>query len=71
MNKNNILGLESILVQIPLNHEKFANQMKTSRREAMKLIAAGSTVGLMSLFESPLARAEKHETPAYAKVWLL
>ena len=44
-----------------------ANQMKTSRREAMKLIAAGSTVGLMSLFESPLVRAEKHETPAYAK----
>jgi mannonate dehydratase len=44
-----------------------ANQMKTSRREAMKLIAVGSTVGLMSLFESPTVRAEKRETPAYAK----
>src|SRR5665648_877193 len=43
------------------------NKMMTSRREAMKLIAAGSTVGLMSLFESPMVRAEKHETPAYAK----
>lgn len=39
----------------------------TSRREAMKLIAAGSTVGLLGLFGSPLARAEKSETPAYAK----
>lgn len=41
--------------------------MTTSRREAMKLIAAGSTVGLMGLFESPSARAEKHETPSYSK----
>jgi len=39
----------------------------TSRREAMKLIAAGSTVGLLGLFGSPLSRAEKYETPAYAK----
>ncbi|MFA5820442.1 MAG: enolase C-terminal domain-like protein, partial [Bacteroidales bacterium] len=39
----------------------------TSRREAMKLIAAGSTVGLLGLFGSSLARAEKYETPAYAK----
>jgi mannonate dehydratase len=42
-------------------------QSVTSRREAMKLIAAGSTVGLLGLFGSPLARAEKYETPAYAK----
>src|SRR5450759_2448908 len=39
----------------------------TSRREAMKLIAAGSTAGLFGLFGSPFARAEKYETPAYAK----
>lgn len=39
----------------------------TSRREAMKLIAAGSTVGLWGLFGSPAVRAEKVETPAYAK----
>jgi mannonate dehydratase len=39
----------------------------TSRREAMKLIAAGSTVGLFGLFGSPLASADNYETPAYAK----
>ena len=41
--------------------------LRTSRREAMKLIAAGSTAGLLSLFESPSVRAETRETPAYAK----
>jgi len=39
----------------------------TNRRDAMKLIAAGSTVGLLGLFRSPLARAEKYEVPSYAK----
>ena len=38
----------------------------TSRREALKLIAAGSTVGLFGLFGSPEARAETYETPAYS-----
>ena len=39
----------------------------TSRREAMKLIAAGSTFGILGLFGSPFARAERYETPSYAK----
>ena len=39
----------------------------TSRRDVMKLLAAGSTIGLLGLFESPLAGAEKYETPAYSK----
>jgi mannonate dehydratase len=42
-------------------------QSVTSRREAMKLIAAGSTVGFLGLFGSPFTRAEKYETPSYAK----
>jgi mannonate dehydratase len=42
-------------------------QSVTSRREAMKLIAAGSTVGLLGLFGSSVARAEKYETPAYSR----
>jgi mannonate dehydratase len=42
-------------------------QFVTSRREAMKLLAAGSAAGLFGLFGSPLAMAEKYETPAYAK----
>ena len=41
--------------------------MNTPRRDAIKLITAGSMAGLLSLFESPSLRAEKHETPAYAK----
>src|SRR5450759_285289 len=43
------------------------NQFVTSRREAMKLIAAGSTVGLLGLFGGPVARAKNYETPSYAK----
>lgn len=39
----------------------------TSRRETMKLLAAGSAVGLWGLLGSPLARAEIFETPSYAK----
>ena len=43
------------------------NKSVTSRREAMKLIAAGSTVGLLGLFGGPVARAKNYETPSYAK----
>ncbi len=39
----------------------------TNRREALKLIATGSFLGLSGLFESPFSRADKVETPAYAK----
>ncbi|WP_138476506.1 enolase C-terminal domain-like protein [Dyadobacter bucti] len=38
-----------------------------SRRSALKLLAAGSSAGLFSLFESPAARAEKYVKPDYAK----
>lgn len=43
------------------------NKFVTNRRDAMKLMAAGSTLGLLGLFGSPLARAEKYEKPSYAK----
>jgi mannonate dehydratase len=46
---------------------KSENNSENSRRNALKLLAAGSTAGLFSLFESPAARAEKYEKPAYAK----
>lgn len=39
----------------------------TTRREAMKIMAAGSAAGLLGLFGSPQARAEKYEKPSYAK----
>lgn len=38
-----------------------------ARREAMKIMAAGSAAGLLGLFSSFEARAEKYEKPAYAK----
>lgn len=37
------------------------------RRKVMKMLALGSMTGLLSLFDSPKARAEKHVTPGYAK----
>ena len=36
-----------------------------------KLLAAGSAAGLFWLIESPATRAEKYETPAYAKAMTL
>jgi mannonate dehydratase len=47
--------------------KKSESQIGTSRRDAMKLIAAGSVAGLAGLFESPFSRAETHTTPSYAK----
>jgi len=38
-----------------------------NRREAMKLLAAGSATGLLGLFSPPEARAESHVTPSWAK----
>ena len=46
--------------------KKPINQSVASRRDAMKLIAAGSAAGILGLFESPAARAETHVTPSYA-----
>jgi mannonate dehydratase len=47
--------------------KKSETQSGITRRDAMKMITTGSAVGLLGLFESPMVRAEKHETPAYAK----
>jgi mannonate dehydratase len=38
-----------------------------NRREAMKLLAAGSATGILGLFTTPEARAESSETPSWAK----
>jgi mannonate dehydratase len=46
---------------------KSENTLESSRRQAMKMLAAGSAAGIFSLFESPAARAKKYEKPAYAK----
>src|ERR687889_657570 len=43
------------------------NQLENSRRKMLKTLAVGSTVGLLGLFDSPKARAEKYETPDYAR----
>ena len=40
----------------------------TGRRDAIKLIAAGSAADLFGILGSPFACAEKYETPDYAKV---
>ena len=39
----------------------------TTRRDALKLVAAGSAAGLFGLLGSPSSLMDKYETPAYAK----
>ena len=46
---------------------KEIDQLENSRRKMLKTLAVGSTVGLLGLFDSPKARAEKYETPNYAR----
>jgi mannonate dehydratase len=46
---------------------KETDKLENSRRRMLKTLAVGSTVGLLGLFDSPKARAEKYETPNYAK----
>lgn len=46
--------------------KKFVNQSEISRRDAMKLITAGSAAGILGLFGSQESRAETHATPFYA-----
>lgn len=46
---------------------KKENSTETSRRNAMRMLATGSAAGLLSLFDSPRARAERYVTPQYAK----
>ena len=47
--------------------KEFENEQKPSRRKLMKMLALGSMTGLATFFDSPKARAEKHETPGYAR----
>ncbi len=47
--------------------KKAKSQSRTSRREAMKMMAAGSTAGLLSMFGAPFAGAGEYETPSYAR----
>ncbi|HUV01393.1 MAG TPA: twin-arginine translocation signal domain-containing protein, partial [Bacteroidales bacterium] len=47
--------------------KKSTSQIKTSRRDAMKLIAAGSAAGLIGLIDNPLSGAETQVIPLYAK----
>jgi len=42
------------------------NQYEISRRNAMKLLTAGSAAGVLGLFGSPEARAENRKIPSYA-----
>jgi mannonate dehydratase len=46
--------------------EKTETQSEINRREALKLLTAGSAAGLLGLFSSPEARAETRVTPSYA-----
>ena len=46
---------------------KDPNQLEDSRRNALKMIALGSSAGLLGLFNSPRANAETYETPSYQK----
>jgi len=46
--------------------KELENKSEKSRREALKLFAVGS-VGFLSLFDSPKARAANYEAPSYAR----
>jgi mannonate dehydratase len=46
--------------------EKSEPKSGVSRRDAMKIITAGSAAGILGLFGSPLLRAENRVTPSYA-----
>ena len=50
------------------NSEK---KIMTSRREAMKLLAAGGTAGLLGLLGSPLAGQKNMKLLLMQKGWLL
>ncbi len=47
--------------------KKSADEFSTSRRNILKMLAVGSTAGVLGLFESKSARADAYERPAYAK----
>ena len=47
--------------------ENFENNGAASRRNTLKMLALGSTAGLLGLFDSKVARADSYETPSYQK----
>jgi mannonate dehydratase len=47
--------------------KKSEEQLSSSRRNALKMLAVGSTAGLFGLFDSQKAQAAMYETPAYQK----
>ena len=47
--------------------KKTENQKELSRRDAMKLLTAGSAAGLLGLFGTRESRAEAYTTPQYAQ----
>ncbi|MBC7758723.1 MAG: starvation-sensing protein RspA [Phormidesmis sp. FL-bin-119] len=47
--------------------ENFENNGASSRRDTLKMLALGSTAGLLGLFDSKVARADSYETPSYQK----
>ena len=47
--------------------KRIENQSEISRRNAVKLLTAGSTAGMLGLLGSPETRAENRVIPAYAK----
>ncbi len=46
--------------------KKKENLSEISRRDAMKLMTAGSAAGILGLFGTPESRAETRVTPSYA-----
>ncbi len=47
--------------------DTITNQSETTRRDALKMLALGSSAGLLGLFGTPEARAAAYETPSYAR----
>ena len=47
--------------------KNFENNGASSRRNTLKMLALGSTAGLLGLFDSKVARADSYETPSYQK----
>jgi mannonate dehydratase len=43
------------------------NELETTRRKALKMLALGSSAGVFGLFNSPRVNAETYETPSYQK----
>lgn len=48
-------------------YQPYDTHMNNPRREALKMLGAGASAGLLSLFDTPAQARSHHETPAYAK----